>query len=407
MTAAPVRPPLEGITVLEVGTFIAAPFATMQLADLGARVVKIENPTDGDSVRNVGPFLAGEGSAFLRINRNKEALALDLKSAKGIALFLQLVADADVLIENMRPGTMTGLGAGYEEVRKVNPGLIYASASGWGQTGPLAHLAGLDIMAQARSGLMSVNGSPGAGPAKVGVPICDLVCALYLALAVTAALHERTVTGLGQRLDVSLFEAGVSLGVWEAAKYFATGEHGGPMGSAHQSLAPYQAMRTRDGFLTVGAVTPKTWKSLCSVLGLDELLTDPRFTDASTRFAHRENLIPVIEQATASRLTDELVAELEAAGVPCSPINNYSKVFNDKHLNSRNYFWDAPHPELGTVRQLGSPMHFSRTPVRQGSAAPKLGGDTLAVLRSAGIDDAQIADLVREGIVVQAKEFDQ
>ncbi len=384
--------PLAGVTVLEVGAFMAAPFATMQLADLGARVLKVENPTGGDPVRATGPFLDGESSPFVRLNRNKESVALDLKSPAGKDAFLRLAAKADVLVENLRPGAMRGLGFGYEAIRAVNPRIVYASASGWGQDGPLAALPGLDIMAQARGGLMSITGTPDGDPVKVGVPICDLVCALYVALGVTAALKERDSSGEGQYLDVSLLESGVSFAIWEAGKYFATGEVGRPLGSAHQSTAPYQAVRTADGHVTVGAVTPKTWKGLCTALGLEELLDDERYQEASARHGHRDTLIPAIEAVTSTRTTAELVEVLDAAGVPCAPINDYGQVFTDDHLSARDFFWDAPHPSLPPQRQIGTPMRLSASPAVREHAGPPLGADTRAVLTRAGVP----ADLVDE-----------
>jgi crotonobetainyl-CoA:carnitine CoA-transferase CaiB-like acyl-CoA transferase len=390
--------PLDGVTVLEVGAFMAAPFATMQLADLGARVLKIENPTGGDPVRATGPFLEGESSPFIRLNRNKESVALDLKSPEGKEAFLRLAARADVLVENLRPGAMTGLGFGYDAIRAVNPRIVYASASGWGQDGPLASLPGLDIMAQARGGLMSITGTPDGDPVKIGVPICDLVCAMYVALGVTAALKERDRSGEGQYLDVSLLESGVSFAIWEAGKYFATGEVGRPLGSAHQSTAPYQALRSADGYITAGAVTDKTWAGFCSALGLDELKDDERYATGSTRHGHRDTLIPAIEAVTSTKTTGELVELLDGAGVPCAPIADYGQVFTDDHLSERGYFWDAPHPTLGPIRQLGSPMRLSRTPARQDSAGPQLGAGTRAALEWAEIPPAEVTALIESGV---------
>ncbi len=383
-------PPLTGVTVLEVGAFMAAPYATMQLADLGARVIKVENPDGGDPVRATGPFIHGESSPFVRLNRNKESVTLDLKAERDNAAFRELVRAADVLVENLRPGAMSRLGLGYGALREENPRLIYASASGWGQDGPLAHLPGLDIMAQARSGLMSVTGFPDHEPAKVGVPICDLVCALYLALAVTAALRERDQSGEGQHIDVSLLESGVSFAVWEAGMYFADGTVPRPHGSAHQNNAPYQAVRTADGHVTIGATTPKNWAAFCHTLGLDDLLSDPRYLDAYSRRQHREELVAAIEKITTTRTARSLVDDLEQAGVPCAPILDYAQVFTDETLRQRDFFWDAPHPTLGLVEQLGSPMRFSRTPVRRAHAGPPLGDSTAKVL-------AEISRVDRKG----------
>ncbi|SDE07204.1 CaiB/BaiF CoA transferase family protein [Nocardioides lianchengensis] len=372
--------PLADVLVVEVGSFIAAPYAATQLADLGARVVKVETPGTGDFVRGNAPFVGGESSSFVRLNRNKESVELDLKSEAGRDAFRALVRRADVLVENLRPGAMRRMGLGYADLAPENPRLVYASASGWGQDGPLADRPGLDIMAQARSGLMSVTGFPDAGPAKVGVPICDLMCAMYVALGVTAALRERDRSGRGQHLDVSLYESGVSLGVWEAGRYFGDGTVPGPQGSAHQSQAPYQAVVTADGHVTVGANTPGLWLRFCAALGLDALPEDPRFADNAGRMTHRDALVTAIEAVTATLPTDRVVEILDEAGVPCAPIQTYDQVFADPALAARDFFWDAEHPTLGPVRQIGSPMRFSRTPVRRDGAGPLLGDSTDAVL---------------------------
>lgn len=400
--------PLDGVRVVEVGNFMAAPFAAMQLADLGADVVKVESPAGGDTVRATGPFLgarrggtssAGHSSPFARLNRNKRSIALDLKADAGKDAFRRLLRTADVLVQNLRPGTLDRLGFGYPAVHELNPGLVYVSASGWGQDGPLAALPGLDIMAQARAGLMSITGEPDGGPVKVGVPVCDLVCGLYGALAAVAALRVRERTGEGQHVDVSLYEAGVSLTIWEAGRYFATGEAGSRLGSAHQSTGPYQAVRTRDGWATVGAVTPKTWDGFCAALGLGELHDDPRYASAFDRQARRDSLIPAIERVTTALTTDEFITRLEDAGVPCAPIATTDQVLIDAHLSERGFFWDAPHPELEPVRQLGSPMRLSRTPPVRRTAGPPLGADSVAVLTDCGLTEDEVAELVASGVV--------
>lgn len=366
------EPPLAGITVLELGVFMAGPFATMQLADLGARVIKVENPQGGDQTRATGPHSNGESVPFALLNRNKESIALDLKSEEGRAGFLDLVRQADVVVENLRPGSLKRLGLGYDDLSAENPGLIYASASGWGQDGPLSPLPGLDIMAQARSGLMSITGHPGLPPAKVGVPICDLTTALYVALAVVSALHERRRSGRGQFIDVSLFESGVSLAVWEAAAYFAEGTVGGPNGSAHQNQAPYQAIVTKDGWVTIGATTPRNWASFCRVLGLEHLMEDERYQTPWSRLQNREQLIEEIEQVSRDLSTEEITDSLNAVGVPCAPISDYGQVFTDEHLHARDFFWESEHPTMGGLRQIGSPMRFSRSQTVRRSAGPLL-----------------------------------
>jgi formyl-CoA transferase len=393
------RPPLSGIRVLEVGNYMAAPFCGMQLADLGAEVIKVEPPEGGDQVRLSAPLIEGEGSAFMRLNRNKRSIALDLKTGQGKEIFRKLVSTADVVVENLRPGTMNDLGLEYESLRRLNPGLVYVAASGWGQDGPLRDQPGMDIMAQARSGLMSITGTPDGDPVKVGVPVCDLVCALYGALAAVTALYARRESGVGQYIDVSLLEAGVSFAIWEAGSFFATGAIPKPSGSAHQSAAPYQAFRAADGWLTIGATTKFNWTALCRALGLDSLLEDKRYVDSNLRHRNREALASAIESITLTKPTAHWLAALDDAGVPCAPIQNFGQVFSDPHLLARDYFWDAPHPTAGSVRQLGSPMRFSQTPVRRGKAGPLLGEDTAALLSELGYGAGEVDGLVDRRVV--------
>jgi formyl-CoA transferase len=391
--------PLTGVRVVEVGNYMAAPFCAMQLADLGAEVIKVEHPEGGDQVRQSAPLIDGEGSAFMRLNRNKRSIALDLKTDQGKEIFRKLVGTADVVVENLRPGTMKDLGLDYERLEQINRGLIYVAASGWGQDGPLRDQPGMDIMAQARSGLMSITGTPGGEPVKVGVPVCDLVCALYGALAAVAALYARRDDGQGQFIDVSLLEAGVSLAIWEAGSFFATGAIPQPSGSAHQSAAPYQAFRASDGWLTIGATTPPNWKALCEALGLQNLLEDERYVDASRRHRNREALAATIESITSTRPTMHWLTVLGEAGVPCAPIEDFGQVFTDPHLLARNYYWDAPHRTAGPVRQLGSPMRFSRTPVRRDAAGPLLGQDSAALLAELGYGPEELRTLVEKRVV--------
>lgn len=390
---------LEGFRVLEVGHYLAAPFCAMQLADLGADVIKIEAPGGGDPMRESLPQIEGIGSTFLQLNRNKRSAVVDLKSEAGARIFKQLAATADIVVENLRPGTMSGFGLDYKALKSVNPGLVYVAVSGWGQDGRFSKLPGLDIMAQARSGLMSITGEPEGGPVKVGVPICDLVCGIYGALSAVAALQHRERTGAGQFIDISLFETGVALAVWEAGRYFATGEIAGRQGSAHQALAPYQAFRCLDGWITIGATTDRTWSDLCRVMDLGAIKDDERYRDGSSRFRNRQQLIVEIESATIKRPVVEWFQLLSEAGVPCSPIQDYGQVFNDPGLEERHFFWDAPHPVSGSVRQLGSPMRLSGSPVRRTSAAPLLGQHTTEVLLEIGYSPADVERLEGEGAI--------
>jgi formyl-CoA transferase len=391
---------LAGIRVLEVGNFMAAPFCTLQLADLGADVVKIENPDGGDQTRASGPFLDGESSSFLRLNRNKRSVALDLKAPRGKEIFRGLAARADVLVENLRPGTMKDLELDYPRLSQMNPRLVYVAASGWGQDGPYAQRPGLDIMAQGMSGLMSITGEEGGrNPVKVGVPVTDLTCALYGALAALAALRVRERTGLGQFIDVCLFESGVSLAVWEAGRYFATGEIPRPLGSAHQTSAPYQAVRASDGFFTLGATTARNWEACCDVFGLQPLKQDPRFAKNHLRHQNRRELIPLIEDVTEKRPARHWVEALTEAGVPCGLLQTYDQVFHDPHLTARGFFADAPHSRLGPMKQIGSPMRLSDTPPRMERAGPLLGEHSAQVLSELGYSQEEIRRLATDGVI--------
>ena len=394
------KPALDGIRVVEVGNFMAVPFCGMQLADLGADVVKVENPRGGDLTRATGPFIDGESSNFVRLNRNKRSVALDLKTSAGRSVFERLAAAADVVIENLRPGTMDGLGLGYAALSAASPRLVYVAATGFGADGPYADLAGLDIIAQGMSGLMSITGEPDAPPVKIGVPIADLSCALYATIAVLAALRARDRDGRGQFVDVSLLESAVSFGVWEAGRYFATGEVPRPTGSAHQAIAPYQAVRSSDGWFTFGANSEHHWLAALRVFGREGLAQDPRFATNEARVANRAALIDEIERVTATDASEAWTQRLGSAGIPCGPIWTFDRVFADPHLAARHFFSDAPHATLGAVRQIGSPMRLAETPPRIERAGPVLGADTADVLREIGVGAAEIEDLLHAGVAV-------
>jgi formyl-CoA transferase len=390
--------PLEGIRVIEVGNFLAAPWATMQLADLGADVVKIERPGSGDIVRSTGPFLDGESSPFIRINRNKRSLALNLKAPEGVEIFRRLVAGADIVMENLSPGSMARLGLTYESLAAEHPELIYVAASGWGQDGPYSQMSGLDIIVQGMSGIMSITGEPDRPPVKVGVPVTDLTCALYAALAAVTALHVRNSTGRGQFIDVCLLESGVSLGIWEAGQYYATGEVHGRLGTAHQASSPYQAINASDGQFCIGAPSAPTFAALCNVIGRPELIEDARFIDNPQRFANRPELIEELEKATSTKPRSHWVPLLSDAGVPCGPIQNFPEVFNDAHLNYRNFFKDAPHSTLGLTKQIGSPMRFSETETVMHHSGPRLGEHTAELLEEIDLS-SQLERLIEEKVV--------
>lgn len=383
---------LDGIRVLELGNYMAGPYAGTLLADMGADVVKIESPAGGDYARELGPFAPGspDGAGFLRLDRNKRSVALDLKSDLGKRTFGALVARTDVIIENLRAGTLDRLGLGYDVLAPAYPRLIYCSITGFGRTGPDRDRAGLDLILQAESGLMSVTGEPGRPPVKVGVPVVDLASALYGAFAIATALIARERSGRGQLIDLSLLESGVSLAIWESGVYLTTGEVPGPLGSAHRVTAPYQAFKTADGYIAIGATSPPTWTAFCRVSGLERLREDPTWSDATRRREHATGLASIIEAVTVSKPTDEWMRSLSDAGVPCGRINDLGTVFADPHLLERGLFVDLPHPVLGSVRAIGSPLHLSDTPPVMRRAAPLLGEHTREVLGEAGVPPADI-----------------
>lgn len=393
--------PLAGVRVLELANYMAGPYCGMLLGDLGADVVKVENPKGGDYSRANPPFNGGVGAGFLLLNRNKRSLALDLKDSRGAALFRSLAESADVIVENFRPGTMHDLGLDYEQLAKRNSRLIYLSATAYGQTGPYSDRPGLDLILQGMSGLMSITGEPDGPPVKVGVPICDLTAALYGAYAVLAALLVRARTGEGQFIDISLYEAGVSLAVWEAAAYWTTGEVPERLGSAHRSSAPYQAVRTADGYITIGATSPPNWSRFCEVLGLQHLENDPRFATNAERHARHKELAVLIEAVTVARPSRYWYERLEAAGVPCGVLQSYDQVLSDPQLQARGFFHDLPHPTAGTVRALGSPARLSKTPPHVRRAGPLLGEHSVDVLQELEIAAAEIDSLLRAGVIAQ------
>jgi crotonobetainyl-CoA:carnitine CoA-transferase CaiB-like acyl-CoA transferase len=378
---------LAGLRVLELTQVMAGPFCGQVLGDMGADVIKVE-PPEGDSTReSLGT------AAFLAVNRNKRSVALDLKSPAHQAVLHQLARDADVLLENYRPGVAARLGADWETLSELNPRLIYASVSGFGQTGPYAQRPGYDLIAQGLSGVMSVTGEPGGDPVKCGIPISDLSAGLFCAVAILSAVIARERTGRGQRIDTSLFEGALALSIWETAELWGTGQVPQPLGSAHRLTAPYQALRTADGHITVGANNQRLWQRLCEAIGRPELVSDKQFETNEGRMAHRVELVAELEAALAARSTDEWVSVLIDAGVPCGPIHDYRQVFEDEHTQAREMEVRLQHPVEGEIRALGIPAKLSDTPGAIRRPAPLLGEHTAEVLREAGIPEAEIAAL--------------
>jgi len=380
--------PLDGIRVVDLTQVMGGPFCTMQLGDLGADVIKVEPPA-GDLARSMGGaelrMPGSDNAPFFALNRNKRSIVLDLTQDRDRAVFGALVKTADVLVESFRPGVMKRLGADYETMSAINSRLVYASISGFGQTGPYADRPGFDLIAQGMSGVMSVTGEPGGPPMKSGVPIADLSVGLYAANGVLAALIARSKTGRGQYIDTSLFEAALGMSVWETTEYWATGESPHALGSAHRLSAPYQAFRTSDGYMTLAALTQSHWQRLCATIGRDDLATDPRFETNADRMANRQALVREIEGALAGRTTAEWVERILAAGVPAGPIYDFARVFSDPHTRARHMIEEIEHPVAGRVKTLGFPLKMSDTPPRVRRAPPLLGQHTAEILRELGM----------------------
>ena len=404
MTAVPaadaVPGPLSGVVVLDLTQILAGPMCTMTLADMGADVLKIEKLQGGDDNRRMGPpFIQDWSAGFLAVNRNKRSLALDLQAELGKAAFRRMAASADVVVENFRPGVMQRLGLGYETLAALNPRLVYCSISGFGNTGPARRRGGFDLVAQGASGLMSITGHPGGPPAKVGVPITDLTAGLLAANGILSAYIHALRTGQGQQVDTSLLEAGVAYTVWESAVYFAEGAIPGPLGSAHRLSAPYQSLRTSDGYLNLGAATQPTWEQLCRAIGQEQLIDDERFRQPWDRKARETELAALLEETFSQQTTAYWLELLDAAGVVAGPIYNMEQVYQDPQVLAREMlvYWDDP--ELGTFRNIGVPVKLSATPGKIRRRAPALGEHSTEILRERGFSATEIAELQQQGIV--------
>ena len=385
LSSKPARSALEGIRVLDLTQVMSGPYCTMILADLGADVIKVENPDKGDQTRKSwGYSVVGEDSrAFLSLNRNKRSVTLDLKLEDDLEKFLALVRTADVVIENFRPGVAARLGIGYDAVRAVNPRIIYASISGFGQTGPYSQYPGYDLIAQAMTGVMSVMGAEGGTPMKSAIPIADLGAGLFCSIGILGAVIARGDGPDGQYLETSLFESALAMSVWESTEYWSTGESPKPLGSANRMSAPYQALKTSDGYLTIGANNQKLWTKLCEALGAESLIDDPRFVDNNQRMDNRAALTAELESLFAADTTDAWVTLLLQHGVPAGPIRDYDYVLTrDPHVRARGMVGSFDHPVEGVTSVLNSPLTFSRTPVQLRTAPPLLGQHNDEILRS-------------------------
>ena len=392
--------PLAGMRVLELAQIMAGPTCGMMLADMGADVVKVEKLPGGDDARSYRePLVNGVSAPFMMLNRNKRGIAVNLKHREGREILLRLVANADVLTENYRRGTLEKLGLGYDVLAKVNPGLIYCAVSGYGRDGPLADKGGFDLIAQGFAGLMSITGEPGREPVKSGSPVADINAGILAAAGIAAAYAHKLRTGQGQIVDTSLLEAALQQTYWHAAIHFATGVSPGPSGSAHLLTAPYQAFRAMDGWINIGGANQANWERIAEVLGHPEWRDDPRFATNSARMANLDALVSTMSAVVATRTKADWIAAFDAAGVPVGPVHPIGDALAHPQTLARGMVVDLVHPQAGATKALGCPIHFSETQTRITRPAPLLGEHTREVLREAGYSDAEIDAFVTSGIV--------
>ena len=396
------RNALDGLTVVDFTQIGAGPTCTMLMADMGARVIKVESP-DGELGRGLGPGWVGDDSAlFHGFNRNKLGISLDLKTTGGAAVARRLIADADIVVESMRPGVMSRLGLGFEALSGIHPALIYCSISAYGQTGPYADRAGVDGIVQADSGLMSLIGLEGAEPCKVQAPVVDVMTGYVAVMAVLAKLTQRARDGQGGQLDVNLLNAALALQQSSITSFFADGELPVRVGSAAPYSAPNQAFETRDGWVMIAAYMPDRWTRLCALLGIPQMATDPRFATSPLRVANRHAMVAILTELLKTRTTEEWLPVLRAGDILCSRVATYEDVARHPQLRSNGMLAEVEHPEHGTIRMPGFPVDSAQANARPHRAAPSCGQDTRQVLRESGFDDAEIEELLRAKAVHSA-----
>ncbi|WP_342430644.1 CaiB/BaiF CoA-transferase family protein [Neobacillus sp. FSL H8-0543] len=392
--------PLEGIKVLELSRTLAGPFCSMQLADMGAEVIKVEQPGIGDETRSyIPPEINGESTYFMSLNKNKKGITLNLKTEEGQRIVKQLVKDSDVLIENFRNGTMEKFGLGYEVLKEINPRLVYCAVSGFGRTGPMKDEPAYDLLMQGFGGLMSVTGEEGRAPVKVGFSIVDLATGLYASLGVVLALLSREKTGNGQYVESSLLDTIVSLTNYLGQGVLATGKVPGRLGSAHPNLVPYQAFEAKDGYVIIAVPNDGLWRKMCDALDLHDLKDHPKFVVNVNRVANREELVGILTEYTKSKDSSEIIERLKHAGVPSGPINNIAQLLDHPQVQYREMIQQVEHPTIGMLKMLGIPLKLSATPGSVRKAPPLLGEDTNEVLANLGYSSEDITNFMEKGII--------
>jgi len=394
--------PLDDVKILDLTWVLAGPFASMILCDLGAEVIKVERPPNGDISRTTGPYQNGWSGYFFSINRGKKSVAIDLQKPEGRELFLRMAEKVDVVVENFTPGTLARLGIGWDELSARNPRLILASISGFGQTGPYSSRPALDIVVQAMGGVMSITGEPGGGPVRPGASYGDLVAGMFAAIGVLTALHERAKSGKGQAVDISMLDCQVTMMENAIVRYFVTGEIPGPIGTRHPSATPFQAFPTADGHIVIalGFGVENQWGLLCAMLNTPELIDDERFNTGPRRTANHAILEPLLSAAFMQRTTQEWLDDFLAVGIPCGPVNKVPQLVEDEQVRARNMIQEVTHPVAGTIPIANTPVRMSRSETGIKGPPPSLGADTEAILAELlGLDSTEVAALESADIV--------
>lgn len=393
--------PLSGIRILDLTRVLAGPFCTMILSDLGAEVIKLEIPGSGDDSRAFGPFLNNRSLYFLSINRAKKSVSLNLKTQRGKDLLKELVKHCDILVENYRPGTMEKLGLGYETLKEINPRLIYAASSGFGHSGPDSAKPAYDILAQARGGIMSITGWEDIAPTRVGMSLGDITASLFTAIGINAALYHRTITGLGQKIDVSMLDSQVAILENALVRYQAEGTSPAPIGNRHPTISPFQAYKAQDGYFVIAVGNDNLWRTFCQALNRDDLFADERFSTNRLRTDHIDELNRILEPIFVTRCCQEWLAIMEAAGIPCAPINDVQAVMQDPQVLARNMIVEVQDKLAGTIKIAGNPIKMTSVPERcDREGIPEVGEHNHEVFAGLlNLSDEEIQQLAGEGVI--------
>jgi crotonobetainyl-CoA:carnitine CoA-transferase CaiB-like acyl-CoA transferase len=392
--------PLDGIRIIDLSRILSGPYCTMSLADMGAEVIKVEPPT-GDDTRQWGPpFVDTESAYFLSVNRNKKSIVINLKEEKGKEILLKMVQNADVVVENFRPGTLDRLGLAYDVLKETNPRIILASISGYGQTGPYAQKPGYDVIAQGMGGLTSVTGEPGQSPVKAGFSLADIGAGMWAAQGILLALFAREKTGEGQWVDASLLDTMISWQTYMAGNFFASGENPKPLGGAHPNIVPYQLFESSNGYFNIAVGNDNMWKKFCTALGEEHLINDPKYATNSDRVQNRNELVHYLQASFYTKTSKEWVELFEEAGIPCGPVLQFNEIYEDPHVLAREQLLEVEHPTAGKVKMTGIPVKLTATPGKVETAPPLLGQHTKEILSQfVGLNDKEIEELVGSGVV--------